>query len=85
VSINNGLAIIPNVNLIANIGFDSNATHTIDNFNALANRPNATIGPLIHPLIVVPDIQADNYTMRKYLNPSKLKKSGQLIRRKLRI
>jgi hypothetical protein len=80
---NNGLSIIPNVNLVSNIGFDLNATHTIDNFHTLANRPKSDIETVDHPLFVVPDNLADAYSMRKYLNPHKLKKLWQLIRRKL--
>ena len=80
---NNGLSIIPNVNLVLNIGFDLNATHTIDNFHTLANRPKSDIETVDHPLFVVPDNLADAYSMRKYLNPHKLKKLWQLIRRKL--
>ena len=34
---NNGLCIIPNKNLISNIGFGNNATHSIDPENPLAN------------------------------------------------
>ena len=83
VSVNNGLAILPNVNLVSNIGFDINATHTIDHFNTLANRPTSTIDSIIHPKFIIPDDQADAYTIRKYLNPSKLKKLWQLIRRGL--
>jgi len=80
---NNGLAIIPNRNLVSNIGFDVEATHTIDNFNTLANRPTSNIDTITHPLFIVPDLQADDYTMRKYLNPHKCKKLWQLIRRRL--
>jgi len=81
VSINNGLAILPNINLVSNIGFDVNATHTIDNFHTLANRATSRIDTVHHPIFVVPSLQADTYTMRKYLNPHKLKKLWQLIRR----
>ncbi len=83
VSVNNGLAIIPNVNLISNIGFDLNATHTIDNFHTLANRPVSHIDAINHPNFVVPDLQADAYTISKYMNPDKISKLWQLIRRRL--
>lgn len=82
VSVNNGLTIIPNVNLISNIGFNTNATHTIDNFHTLANRPISNINTISHPIFVVPDYCADQYTMRKYTDPNKLKKLWQLIKRK---
>ena len=82
-SIHHGLAIIPSVNLISNIGFSLNATHTIDNFDSLANRPTAQIGTITHPEFIVPDLRADGYTLRKYMNPNKIVKSWQLIRRKV--
>jgi hypothetical protein len=81
VSVNNGLAIVPNLNLVSNIGFDSQATHTIDHFHTLANRPAASLTAVEHPSFVLPDLQADAYTMRKYLNPHKFKKLWQLIHR----
>ncbi|RPI02482.1 MAG: hypothetical protein EHM64_13890 [Ignavibacteriae bacterium] len=83
VSVNNGLSILPNVNLVSNIGYNLDATHTIDNFHALASRPTSPLDTFRHPLFVVPDLQADAYTMRKYLNPNKFKKLLQLIRRRL--
>jgi hypothetical protein len=82
VSVNNGLAIVPNVNLVSNIGFDAQATHTIDAFHTLSRRNTASIDSLRHPTFVVPDLQADKYTMRKYLNLNKGKKLWQLMRRK---
>ena len=82
VSVNNGLAIVPNLNLVSNIGFDVQATHTIDHFHTLANRPASSLATVEHPFFVLPDLQADAYTMRKYLNPPKIKKLWQLIRRR---
>ena len=81
--INNGLAVLPNINLISNIGFDGDATHTIDSFNAIANRPTGMIDHIQHPLFIVPDSDADEYVLKKYLNPPKLIKGWQLIRRNM--
>jgi hypothetical protein len=78
-SVNNGLAIIPSVNLISNIGFEGEATHTTANIHMLANRPTKSIGALLHPAIIEPDRQADEYTFRKYTNPNKLRKLWQLF------
>ena len=75
------LAIIPNRNLISNIGFDHNATHTTDNFYTLANRPTSSVALINHPESIVPDLHADRYTFRKYMKPNKFKKVWQLIRR----
>jgi hypothetical protein len=81
VSVHHGLAIIPNKNLVSNIGFDTNATHTIDDFHPCANRKLDSINTLNHPMFFVPDLRADYYTFRKYMSPKKLKKLQQLIYR----
>jgi hypothetical protein len=78
-----GLVILPSTNLISNIGFDGKATHTIDVFSTLANRPTESIDQIQHPLFVVSDSDADEYTLKKYMNPPKLVKGWQLIRRSM--
>jgi hypothetical protein len=57
-----GLSIIPNVNLITNVGFGHDATHTCDSDDPLASIPVARHGELVHPRFVVPDRVADEYT-----------------------
>ena len=56
---NNGLAIIPNVNLISNIGFGNNATHTFNDDNVYANVPLKEIDEIIAPTFFLPEKQAD--------------------------
>lgn len=47
---NNGLAVVPNINLVQNIGFDNEGTHYKDPSNVKANiRTEKMIFPLIHP------------------------------------
>jgi hypothetical protein len=60
--INNGLAIMPNVNLISNIGFDAQATHTSTQsmFSRIAIEP-MEFG-LSHPPFIVRNIPADQFT-----------------------
>ncbi|MEQ1554747.1 MAG: hypothetical protein ABL929_11240 [Ferruginibacter sp.] len=54
---NNQLSIVPSVNLVTNIGFDENATHTNE-----ANNPSANIvskellTPYLHPAQIKPDV-----------------------------
>lgn len=61
--IQNGLSIIPNVNLVSNIGFNSAATHTKDNESQFANIPTeGMLFPLEHPLYVIRDTERDNLT-----------------------
>jgi hypothetical protein len=81
-TINDGLAIYPNVNLISNIGFDTGATHTVDTFHPLANIRAGHIEVISHPAAIDPDARADMYTFRKYLSPNRLVKLWYIARRK---
>jgi len=59
----NGLSIIPHVNLVSNIGFSLNATNTKNLNSPFANMPKKAIKfPLKHPPFVVPNKQADDFT-----------------------
>ncbi|MDX2254017.1 MAG: glycosyltransferase family 2 protein [Pseudanabaenaceae cyanobacterium bins.39] len=62
-----GLTILPNQNLVSNIGFDSEAsTHTKNKNSPLANIPTETMQfPLKHPPFIIRDRQADDYTYKK--------------------
>lgn len=65
---NNGLSVIPNVNLISNIGFGANSTHTSDVDNPNANIPLQELGEITHPLDMIPQKQADYYTLNLDFN-----------------
>lgn len=61
--VQNGLTIIPKKNLVKNIGFDSEATHTKKADNRVSSLANTSIGfPLSHPFAVVRDYHADYFT-----------------------
>jgi hypothetical protein len=60
---NNSLSVIPNVNLISNIGFGVSSTHTHDANNKNANIPLQPLGEITHPLYVLPQKQADEATL----------------------
>lgn len=64
--VNHGLSVIPSVNLISNIGFTDDATHTMSGQdNPYATMEVHELGPLLnHPQFVVRDCLAD----RRYLN-----------------
>jgi len=70
---NNGLTAIPKVNLVRNIGFDQNATHT------KASSKLATeafmLKEIIHPDQVLVDQSADLYTFKRVYSPSFLSKA----------
>jgi len=57
------MSVVPTVNLISNIGYKENATHTVNSKSHLANIPrNQICFPLKHPLGVFKNIQADQFT-----------------------
>jgi hypothetical protein len=59
-----GVACMPAVNLISNIGFGADATHTLDPEAKLANLPSAALPmPLTHPQDVAADESADAWTL----------------------
>ncbi|MBD2189000.1 glycosyltransferase family protein [Pseudanabaena mucicola] len=62
-----GLTILPNQNLVSNIGFDrESSTHTKNKNSPFANMPTETMQfPLRHPPFVVRDRQADDFTHKK--------------------
>jgi len=60
--IQNGLTIIPNVNLVSNIGFGEDATHTRSNKSPLVNIPlKEMVFPLKHPPFIIRNKQADDF------------------------
>ena len=62
--INNGLTILPHVNLVSNIGFREDATHT-KRESRFANLPRQAMGfPLRHPTVVMRNRQADDWTKK---------------------
>lgn len=63
---NNGLSIIPNYNLVTNIGYDLDATHTSEG-NDLSNRKLDNMIEAIQPSIILRNLFADKYTIDKYL------------------
>ncbi len=66
----NGLGIIPAVNLVSNIGFGIDATHTFGN-SPLAELDMKELGfPLKHPSCIVRDIEFDNIVNSKFFNQS---------------
>jgi len=73
------LTVIPEVELVENIGFTSEATHTIDERSPLAER-GAIAFPLRHPAVIQADRQRDADTFRRLYRRSPWGK----LRRKLR-
>lgn len=64
-----GLAIVPQKNLVSNIGFGSDATHTAIS-NAADNQARYAMEPvLIYPTTITRDKEADLYTFNTHYKP----------------
>jgi hypothetical protein len=80
--VNNGLTVLPGVNLVSNIGFGGNATHNLNPWNRFASLPaEAMRFPLAHPAQVDRQQEADEFTQRKmYTRPLWRRLAGQVLR-----
>ncbi len=64
-----GLTVLPESNLVSNLGFGTGATHTTDGQSPLANLPTSSLGPLIHPPMIERNVIADRWTYDKVFRP----------------
>jgi hypothetical protein len=81
---NNTISIIPSVNLISNIGFGSEATHT-KGISPYADIPVKPLSfPLMHPNIILPHHAADEFTAKSMFSPSLLTRIWHKINVSLR-
>ena len=63
--LNNMVSVIPNNNMLSNIGFNKNGTHTLTE-SVMADIPfEPLILPLKHPDIIITSKEADEYTLKK--------------------
>lgn len=62
--INHGLCIMPNVNLVSNIGFGSSSTHTKDKTSIFSKVEAKEITEIIHPEFILEDQEADLLTSK---------------------
>jgi hypothetical protein len=81
---NNGLTIIPNENLISNIGFDARATHTFDQNNILANIPLREIDKITDPAFMLPQKQADLFVFDHDFNIAERRRKQSRLRKKVK-
>ena len=70
----NGLSVVPNVNLIKNIGFNADATHTLSepSWYELAIGVKKTLGKVKHPLNIEVDTLADDFLFENYYKQAPL-------------
>lgn len=65
---NNGICITPNVNLISNLGFGADATHTVELDTRLANLKIEEMREIIHPGKISINHLADRFTFQKAIH-----------------
>lgn len=65
---NNGLCVLPNINLVSNIGFDSESTHTKGNDSIFSQMEVEEISEIVHPEFVLADQEADLLTSKLCFN-----------------
>ena len=76
-----GLTILPNTNMVSNIGFREDATHTTQKTNPVANLPTSDIWEIKHPPFIMRHKQADLYTFNHVYNGLKMKRKKSLLGR----
>ena len=84
VMLNNGLSIAPNVNLVKNIGFEDNATHTKKYKKKFFSCKLEEISNIVHPEFILPDTIADIFTFKNVYS-NWLKVFIKMVLRKLKV
>jgi len=79
--IHQGLAIHPEVNLVSNIGFGAESTHTRNDKNPFSSLPTKALTfPLTHPPFMIRDSEADHHLQNTQFDPSKLNRLKMTFR-----
>jgi len=76
---NSGLTALPNRNLVSNVGFGEDASHTTN--VADPTDANQGLGELIHPQFVLRDEAADRYSFEHHFGGAGMRRSRQLLPR----
>jgi hypothetical protein len=81
----NGLAVIPNVNLVTNIGFGSDATHTFNQEAIVANNPAYELEQIKHPESSKVFLKADRRLFRICHKPKlSLRDRAYLVKKRIK-
>lgn len=81
---NHGLSVNPNVNLISNIGFRADATHTPDPNSIFSKRPLEEIKEIRHPKYFLPEKDADYSIFQKEFHLEERRKKHFSLRRRFK-
>lgn len=81
---NSGLTVLPNINLVSNLGFRSDATNTKSD-SKYAELPVGDIGEIKHPRLIARDRVADQYTFEHHFGGFQLRESKYFYNKLMRI
>lgn len=79
---NSGLTILPNQNLVTNVGFGSSSTNTKSYNQKLSGLPADITTTIQHPKFIVRNMEADDYTSKTIFLPSESKQPLKQIKDK---
>ena len=71
--VNSGLTILPNTNLVSNIGFQKGATHTVSYRNVKPSPIHPVQFPLYHPPYIIRDQEADDFSQKTHFGSGYIK------------
>jgi hypothetical protein len=74
-----GLTATPNVNLVSNIGFGADSTHTASADSPLASMATHALGDIIHPEVIAQDHDADRYVFDHNFGGKEVRFPGSLL------
>jgi len=80
---NNGLVIIPNENLVSNIGFGNGATNTLAE-SVYANLPVAEIDEITDPVFILPEKRADLAIINRDFNIDERRRKQKALKHRLK-
>jgi hypothetical protein len=82
----NSLTIIPNRNLVTNIGFGVDATHCIDSGNSKYDNMSVSqiYFPLKHPPYIIRDLKADRFTQGTMFKETQIQKLKHYVKKILK-
>lgn len=80
-----GIAIAPSVNLVSNIGFGADATHTVEKRGKISNLAlGDMVWPLVHPSQLDRDRKHDEELQRRYYSaPSLFRRALRRLRKEI--
>lgn len=79
--LNRGVTCIPNVNLVRNIGFGADGTHTVSENDRRNKRDSSEMAfPLSHPRHMLVDVERDMAYFERYIQPTQFQRIKEVVK-----